>query len=254
MFKLFKKALAPKVNEQEVIAEIHNEFDSAGERLLKEAKEILSKNVDTDKAERLKKIGFTSMKDVVEVSIREKEKAASLELANLIEYYQTWYPNNKFITEVIVKNICEKYGLYFSDVSNYIGDVPLKNITEIENFVLRHDDMTVITNYSRWRDRVMMRSTSSMLNARFSGVYTPPTNENDPMPITIEELGRAKEPFKICAPESDFDMRYLRKNDYKLEFHIPDPIVLQPVKGGYLIVSKWGLEANDSSLVNEKQN
>jgi len=33
-----------------------------------------------------------------------------------------------------------------------------------------------------------------------------------------------------------------------------DPIVLQRVKGGYLIVTAWGPEANDSEIKNAKYN
>ena len=42
---------------------------------------------------------------------------------------------------------------------------------------------------------------------------------------------------------------------YKLEKkHIPDPVVLQPVKGGYLILTAWGDEASDPLVVNEINN
>ena len=63
-----------------------------------------------------------------------------------------------------------------------------------------------------------------------------------------------KPPFSICAPIKDFDTERLRiKDGYKL-CEIPDPIVLQPVKGGYLVVSKWGLEASDGIVVNQQMN
>lgn len=35
---------------------------------------------------------------------------------------------------------------------------------------------------------------------------------------------------------------------------IKDPIVLQPVNFGYIIVSSWGLEASDELVVNEINN
>jgi hypothetical protein len=44
------------------------------------------------------------------------------------------------------------------------------------------------------------------------------------------------------------------EDGYRLEYNLPDPIVLQPVNGGYLIVSKWGLEGEDAELTNEKMN
>lgn len=64
-----------------------------------------------------------------------------------------------------------------------------------------------------------------------------------------------KKPFKICASVKDFDTKNMNITDgYKLQQNIPDPVVLQPVKGGYLVVSKWGLEGKDELLVNETNN
>jgi len=46
------------------------------------------------------------------------------------------------------------------------------------------------------------------------------------------------------------------KEGYKLErkIEIPDPVVLQPVKGGYLILTAWGDEASDPLVMNEINN
>jgi hypothetical protein len=59
--------------------------------------------------------------------------------------------------------------------------------------------------------------------------------------------------FKICAPASDMKTDGMElKDGYKL---IPDPIVLFPCRNQiYCIVSKWGIEGEDSALVNEKSN
>lgn len=63
-----------------------------------------------------------------------------------------------------------------------------------------------------------------------------------------------KPELKICAPAKDFYTQGMKVEGHKLVQDIKDPIVLQPVTGGYLIVSKWGLEAEDPALLNEKQN
>ena len=62
--------------------------------------------------------------------------------------------------------------------------------------------------------------------------------------------------LKICAPVKDMDISGLELTEgYKLQKkHIPDPVVLQPVKGGYLCLAKWGQEANDPILANELDN
>lgn len=33
--------------------------------------------------------------------------------------------------------------------------------------------------------------------------------------------------------------------------NVPDPVVLQQVKGGYLIITAWGDEASDENVVNQ---
>ncbi len=35
---------------------------------------------------------------------------------------------------------------------------------------------------------------------------------------------------------------------------VPDPVILQPVKGGYLIVTAWGDEASDPDIINPIHN
>lgn len=250
-----KKAVTPKVDTQAIIAEIHNEFDTAGEKLLNEARRILQSDYDTSKGERLKSIGFTSSKDAINAEAKLKEKKEQKELAELIGYYELYYPNNKFITEPIVKQICEKYGLFFADVSYYKGDVPEKNVSEIENFKLRTQDMTVTYPYKA----MLLRHAQSDMMAQLANVRrgTPSIPRYEMPEITPEQYNMEhleKPDYKICAPESDFDTTYLKKKGYKLELIIPDPIVLQPVKGGYLIVSKWGLEASDELVVNQKMN
>ena len=38
------------------------------------------------------------------------------------------------------------------------------------------------------------------------------------------------------------------------ENEIPDPVVLQEVRGGYLIITAWGDEASDPLIVNKNNN
>ena len=237
------------------IDKIHNEFDSASEKLLKEAREIIAKNKSASKGDRLKALGFTIASPVQQSEENKKKE----ELAKLIEYYSVYYPNNKFITEEMVKAICEKYGLMFGDVSYYKGDVPEKNVKEMEAFVLRDEDKEKTSNLDDYYRRQQMQLQAQFLGAqnnimgRFSirGLGSAPTPYDGPPTQIVERV--IKPSFKICAPEKDFDTRYLTVRDgYKLEY---DPIVLQPVKGGMLLVTKWGMpESEDELIVNEKMN
>jgi hypothetical protein len=259
---------------EQIIEKIHNEFDTAGEKLLAEAKQILAQEHDTSKGDRLKSLGFTKCASVELASKIKLEKAQSKETAERVQYYQQWYPNQKFITEAIVKQICEKYNLVCAEVSYYKGDVPEKNVAEMEAFKLRDEDkdiQTFSTDDEYYYRMGMERQEQSMGRTIYNpfgfdssingflglaGAQQRPTLGlgQSSRPRAGIEKSRQQKPFSICAPEKDFDMRNLIRSGHKLELHIPDPIVLQPVKGGYLVVSKWGLEASDELVVNQKMN
>jgi len=250
MFNLFKKAKAafePNVNTVAVIEAIHNEFDSSTDRLLKEAKEILSRDVCTAKGEELSKLGFVRSKASVETKEIIATKQQKEAVAKHIQYYQQWYPFNKFITEGEVERICKKYGLLCGEAEYYTGDVPDKNVKEISSFKLREDDCTkyrchwfkMLDGASRFRYYSPSIENEGnygyVKNERWGHQFYPISNHE-------QEFHYEKTPFKICASVKDFDMDNMRVTDgYKLDKNIPDPIVLQPVNGGYLIISIWGL-------------
>jgi hypothetical protein len=246
MLKIFR---AKKTTEQ-IIAEIHNDFDTASERLLQEAKEIIGSK-DTGKADRLRQLGFTKSLPVKETEEMRKTQMKSKWLAERVAYFSQWYPHNKFITEEAVEVICNKYGLVFADAGYYKGDVPEKNLREMEQFTLRKEDMTEQPfDFGRAIGLIQSRMAASWDPFGRSFVI----DWGEPGMGRGEETVNPKAHFKICAPESDFDMTLLTKKGHKLELNIPDPIVLQPVQGGYLIVTKWGLEASDDLVKNEKSN
>lgn len=133
-------------SEQVLIAEIHNEFDTAEDRLLCEAENLLKElKIPTQtgieqKAERLHKIGFTNSEIVKkaaifkQIRIKEQEKLVTTQAqAELIRYYKQTYPFQKFLTEQELNRICQKYSLVYAPVDKYLKDVPEKNLKEIEN-------------------------------------------------------------------------------------------------------------------------
>jgi len=62
----------------------------------------------------------------------------------------------------------------------------------------------------------------------------------------------------ICAPKKDMDLKGLKKLGLFFQSFttvtFPDPVVLQPVKGGFLIVTAWGDEASDELVINSINN
>jgi hypothetical protein len=152
MFELFKRAKSEVMvaaglqkTEAEIIAEIHGAFDGAEDYLLKEAERILAMPIggtDTriiQKAERLEKLGFKQSPEVTKASAAresiataKRQKEMNNALAELIRYYKQAYPFLKFLTIEEMESICEKYGLVHAPVSAYRGNVPDKNLLEIE--------------------------------------------------------------------------------------------------------------------------
>lgn len=263
MFKLFKKAFMPKVNEQAIIAEIHNEFDSAGERLINEAKLIIEgEGVFYDKAERLFELGF---KNSIEVTGVEQFRSIK-EWPQLITLYQQKYPFNKFITHEAAIAICKKYGLLLGDASMYKGTIPNDKLREIERFKIDIEDKVVafVVNDDNEPVRALITkdfNTHYAKDCLKTKTYFYVSTESDFAKhnnlfgmSTYAKINFKMACLKICAPIKQMIIPEGKQVKNHTIVDIPDPIVLQPVKGGYLIVSKWGLEASDSSLTNEKLN
>lgn len=135
--------------ERSIIEQIHNEFDTAPDRLLQQAIQILEKEGNakiqlesqiSEKAKRLEKIGFVKNDAVVkkqQIDSITKSKQYVIDMstkeAETINHYSRNYPFLKFLTEPELDRICEKYGLIYAPVSYYKETVPDKNLREIEN-------------------------------------------------------------------------------------------------------------------------
>lgn len=248
--QVVKQAFETPKDPNVIVAEIHEAFDSATDRLLKEAKKILAEEKNVEKGERLMSLGFNYAKSAQEAQQEKSKTGWFKEVAKNIEYYQSHYPNNKFITEEVVAGICKKYGLLCGFAYWYVGEVPDKNLSEIELFKLRKEDGKPIIQEYPHEGKV------HKYYYKYN-IY----NNSSHVDVTDVDCTDLYEPklMKICASVSDFSEHYLKniakvEDGYRLVANIPDPIVLQPVNGGYLIISKWGLEGNDESLTNEKRN
>lgn len=226
IFTSLKAAVAP----QSIVRAIHNDFDTATDKILAEANAILAEKVDFNSVDQLQKLGFTKAKKVTETRNLISQQDSSREKAELIKYYKDKYPFQKFITESVVMKICKKYGLVCGYVSYYKGDVPEKNIREIASFRLLGTEWLGSRPWS-WT------------GYRHEEIYE--------TGIYVEGYDRQtvyKEQMKICAPIKEFDTKNMDiQSGYKLGV-LKDPVVLQAVRGGYLIVSKWGIEAEDKML------
>lgn len=276
----------PKNYPMEVL-EIHHEFEIASDKLVKEAKQTLSEQpkVNEDKVNRLAKFGFRQVKEVEQGQQVLQKTAMSREQIELVNYYKQNYPFNKFITEEQVKEICHKYNLVCGDVDRFRGFVPDANLQDIERFSVKEIDLifasiidnrgNILANISRsdmtneeWEvGRIESGNMFFVTSGNISNDIPDITNINRinknlhhlviDKPFCRVVSGASQNKFKICAPVKDMDISGLELTEgYKLtrKIEIPDPVVLQPVKGGYLIVTAWGDEASDPLVVNENFN
>jgi hypothetical protein len=271
------------------VMEIHHEFSIAGEALLQEALCVLKKaeTVSFDKAKRLLSLGFQQAQEAKEGAQLMKQIEVSRETADLVKYYQIQYPNNKFITEAQVKAICDKWNLVCGETSRYKGFVPEKNLKQIESFKLKKKELESIivtgartyaisrlsnqpvedfciedaeirkvrSYYHIFKKGSKEDSTHAFQSSDGIDFYAKDTHDifglNHIGDIRFRIGGKG---LLICAPLKDMDTTDLRLVDgYRLQ-HIPDPVILQQVKGGYLIITAWGDEASDENVVNQGMN
>lgn len=278
MFNFKKKETAPKevlvVDYPEIVHTIHREFNTAGEKLLQEAEAILAdcKLKDKEKGKLLNALGFKNTpqaKEAIEIERKEKEAENN---AKLVNYYSQKYPLNKFITEDVVKKICEKYGLVCGGVSLYKGFVPQNKLQQISEFNLKDDDKGVAF------DNGMFLTNAEIVNdtTNYFHIYKKGNRDwsksafqsNDGIDWYSQDKANTfgykshgnvrtslvQGNLEICAPEKDMDTSNHRLSGFRLIKNIPDPVVLCRVNGGYLIVTAWGNEASDENIVNQKMN
>lgn len=270
----FKSKKDQKQEMNILIQEIHDSFNKEGELLLKEAKEILSKisitKEDKNLAERLAQAGFHASPIIKEKEKKEKELKINNELAILIDHYNFYYPQNKFITADSVYKLCSKYNLIQGKVSQYIGSVPLGNLKHIENFKVRDEDKFYFKIFS-YSDREEQVPYEQILKEKLDEEYKEEKAKEDYLKFSssvsderqyrswlfsssYKSLTRVKNTLEICAPRKDFILGDRQKIENKKIVDIPDPVVLYPVNGGYLIVTAWGIEAEDNLVKNSKHN
>lgn len=213
--------------------EIHEELYSIHGLLYGEAEKLAANAAN---AKELYDLGFKSASNIGGIVKASEKVAAARE-------YQIEYPNNKFVDEEAVKRICEKYALYLVEASRFTAAIPQKNQKEIAAF--------------RVKDKHISRIHSWGSMIEISNLHI--THDQYGVPqVQAITIGQTPEDFikgtnlKIIAPESQIDMKGMKKIGYQIVDE--DPIVLQPVKGGYLIVAAWGDEASDEIVVNQKMN
>jgi len=240
-----KEVLAPQ-NTEEIIAAIHNEFDTAADRALSEAMFILSNDgmdsLKREKAALMEKFGFVSTSQVKEVNEKIRIDENAKKKAEIVNKYKEKYPKYKFIFRDQIQEICEKYGLVCGEGRLYKGDIPLKNLKEIEAFKIDDEDRYSLISYN-YNSRP---NVSIILLAEAGSNVLTNLNEQELKNTLHGYCSVELIPFFICAPKKDMNLENHKLNGVFAT--TPDPIVLHYVKDGFLIVTKWGIEGDDEML------
>lgn len=246
-----------------LVEEIHQSFNSEMDVLLASTEELITPSPAVEKSNRLTALGFTSSKEVVNAQPEiNRLKLAEFENQDLKAnqkaalYFQSRYPNYKFITESAVKKICDKYGLVYGEASRYKGDIPEKNLVEIENFSIQdQDECYMKENRINYFHGPVSREIDFISIDEYNKIDV--KNTTEAFAQYLVQLNVQKCPLEIAAPVKDFNTHGMSVNDFNLVVD-NDPIVLNPVffegKKHYLIVTMWGPEASDELAINNKLN
>jgi len=242
----------------EPIPTIHAEVMTSANNALKQARSILRahKNSAKDKAERLIASGFKNAQESKELTALTKSANEERKNIEVIKHFQFKYPSHKFILLRDVKTICKKYGLVYGQVELFTGFVPEIKLKEVENFVVDSTDrqLTTIPGWGSPRksnkslDAFTTRQRNLLIKGRNIRIRNR-TNWGYWRTTTF-----CLESMMIIAPPQQMEMTGKQIRNHKVVDIIKDPVVLCPVKGGYLVVTAWGDEASDPIIVNQKLN
>jgi hypothetical protein len=267
MLNIFKKRPVSKdAGYPAVVEEIHNLFNSTGERLVKEAREIIAEAIviNENKIHALKKYGFGNASEVKQADTAHNKKLELQQLTEALEYFGTRYPGYKFITPEAALGICHKYDLVIGGVSQYKGFVPVKNLTEIDKFF--QDENELNTRYTKYISGDFGRSNSRECSkdeydrqeSAKSAAAAEASADHYQIRFHSNEIHKDRVTLQIAAPLKDMEQVGYKVKNQMLVREVPDPVVLAPVqyKGVelYCIVTAWGDEASDEVVVNQKMN
>jgi len=250
------------------IEQIHEEFDTAAEKLvtisqerqrIAESIEVPQEETDYEDGKFLKSMGFSNSvlaKKATEfetgksliTSDKQRNSEISKKIDKVVQNYQTLFPFHKFILYSQVIKICEKYNLYLAPAKYFKGEIPLKNIEEMKKFPWGDAKENGMVKLSSSQGVFEQAQSSHALDEGVSNYICAPLNDFNKDGSTT--VGR--EIFNKPRIEKEVNIKNFK---YVRPVKAPkDPIILVPVKAGplnevgFIVVTKWGLEANDAGL------
>lgn len=246
----------------EVVQEIHRKVLTSSDDCLKEAKSILSKaeNHDIELYEKMKQRGFGNAKEIKENEEMIKKQAEARSRARLIEDYAIRYPHKKFISTEEMDAICKQYNLILGADQHYTGSIPTRSMREIVDFKLNPVDE--IYYEGKWRaiESMKLDKTKGVIDWKEidKESYMQKTDggknlvQNNKRTHYISN----RDYVMVAAPQSMFEIEgmVIEKGQLKKVVEVDDPVCLQPVRFGYIVVAVWGEELAIAKMQNPKMN
>jgi hypothetical protein len=189
--------------------------------------------------------------------LKETEKfEESWEFNEKTLYYKRKYPFLKFITEEQLDRICKKNNLAYAPAGNYTGSIPDRNLAKIESARIDKEDLVVTT----WIVITIIDDKTITKQVISEEKYKEKSESGSPRYSLYKKIytkKAGKEGLFIAADKSMLNLEGLEKSKsgfgffekHKPKVINPDPVVFCHVKGGVLIITKWGEEANGPELV-----
>lgn len=160
-----------------------------------------------------------------------------------------------FIYESQLERLVEKYNLYVRDLEFYAGDIPEKNIKEMQNFHFSMDDVYGERryNYSNGYRNIPLNEVLVKYQERLDMVPYQQVSRPimDYKPFFLQgkiEIAAVKELFLPIAFKKSQE-RIISQPEIQPSMQVDtDPIVMLKVPKGRIIITAWGDEANDEIL------
>jgi hypothetical protein len=255
LFNSQKQQKAVLLNTLMLVEQIHSEIDNSSQKLLTVAKENYSNiqlNIKT-----LTKLGFVNSLNIQ----REKKLQSEMELYQTVIYYAREYPKMKFLTHEIFNNICKKYNLTKTVVENYTGEIPAEKLTEIytnhksiKNIDYDKNRIFIKMREQNWDEdkTVYVEITKKDFNNLERNILELIASDYNFRYPYLAVAGSTKKEVQISTLMIACDKSLVAKKQLSPNILVkninPDPIVYFPVRGGLLILSKWGKEGLEKQL------
>lgn len=239
----------PKITAKEV----HEDFYNEAKSLLAPIEEEVKRK--SDRAKMLNETGLRSVSDYIECS----DAAEKLSSRGNAEYYAGKYPNYKFISRNQIARLCKKYGLFFGEVSKYIGDIPQKNLNDLKIELDMLDFESIYTNHighqstSHFEMRYGKDFLQNVIAAKGEQIKVGHIKSEHSEYDVLAHVSKYHK-FSIAAQPSMFKIEKYDKVEDGVFIVDKDPIIFCEVNYGYLIITAWGDETNIPEIVNEKMN